>query len=82
MEQVKLGAPMQEEYEIQREDMGFEFMLNTLRLHGGFDPNLFSERTGLSINAIDKRSTRQRPRAALPRLQDHQADRVRPALPQ
>jgi oxygen-independent coproporphyrinogen-3 oxidase len=54
MEQVKLGAPVQEEYEIQREDMGFEFMLNTLRLHGGFDPNLFSERTGLSINAIDK----------------------------
>jgi len=54
MEQVKLGAPVQEEYEIQRDDMGFEFMLNTLRLHGGFDPNLFSERTGLSINAIDK----------------------------
>jgi coproporphyrinogen III oxidase-like Fe-S oxidoreductase len=23
-------------------------MLNTLRLHGGFDPNLFGERTGLS----------------------------------
>jgi oxygen-independent coproporphyrinogen-3 oxidase len=54
MEQIKLGAPIQEEYEIQREDMGFEFMLNTLRLHGGFDPNLFSERTGMSINAIDK----------------------------
>jgi oxygen-independent coproporphyrinogen-3 oxidase len=54
MDQVKLGAPVQEEYEIGREDMGFEFMLNTLRLHGGFDPNLFSERTGLSINAIEK----------------------------
>ncbi|HEX5342377.1 MAG TPA: radical SAM family heme chaperone HemW [Duganella sp.] len=54
MEQVRLGAPIQEEYEIQREDMGFEFMLNTLRLHGGFDPNLFSERTGMSINAIEK----------------------------
>ncbi|TFW26036.1 radical SAM family heme chaperone HemW [Duganella callida] len=54
MEQVKLGAPVQEEYEIQREDMGFEFMLNTLRLHEGFDPNLFTERTGMSINAIDQ----------------------------
>ena len=54
MEQVGLGAPVQEEYEIAREDMGFEFMLNTLRLHGGFDPNLFSERTGLSLNAIGK----------------------------
>nr|WP_315399739.1 radical SAM family heme chaperone HemW [uncultured Duganella sp.] len=54
MEQVALGAPVQEEYEIGRADMGFEFMLNTLRLHGGFDPNLFAERTGLSLNAIEK----------------------------
>jgi coproporphyrinogen III oxidase-like Fe-S oxidoreductase len=34
--------------------MGFEFMLNTLRLTGGFDPNLFGERTGMSINTITK----------------------------
>jgi oxygen-independent coproporphyrinogen-3 oxidase len=34
--------------------MGFEFMLNALRLNGGVAPNLFSERTGLSINAIEK----------------------------
>ena len=54
MDQVRLGAPVQEEYEISREDMGFEFMLNTLRLHGGFAPSLFSERTGLSLNAIEK----------------------------
>ena len=54
MDQARLGAPVQEEHEIAREDMGFEFMLNTLRLRGGFDPNLFAERTGMSINAIDK----------------------------
>ena len=34
--------------------MGFEFMLNTLRLTEGFDANLFGERTGLPINAIEK----------------------------
>ncbi|HJV01585.1 MAG TPA: radical SAM family heme chaperone HemW [Burkholderiaceae bacterium] len=54
MEQVRNGTPVQEEFEIAREDMGFEFMLNTLRLHGGFAPNLFAERTGMSLNAIDK----------------------------
>ena len=54
MEAVKAGRPVQEEYEIGRDEMGFEFMLNTLRLHEGFEPNLFAERTGLSINAIDK----------------------------
>jgi len=54
MEQVKMGAPVQEEYEIARDDMGFEFMLNTLRLHEGFDPRLFYERTGMGLNAIEK----------------------------
>ena len=54
MEAARAGNPVQEEGEITREDMGFEFMLNTLRLTGGFSPNLFGERTGMSINAIDK----------------------------
>ncbi|MDB5936268.1 MAG: YggW family oxidoreductase [Massilia sp.] len=47
------GNPVQEEHEISRADMGFEFMLNTLRLTGGFSPNLFGERTGMGINAIE-----------------------------
>jgi putative oxygen-independent coproporphyrinogen III oxidase len=52
MEAVAAGNPVQEEYEIGRDDMGFEFMLNALRLNGGFEPNLFGERTGLTINAV------------------------------
>jgi oxygen-independent coproporphyrinogen-3 oxidase len=47
------GNPVQEEHEIARADLGFEFMLNTLRLTGGFSPNLFGERTGMGINAIE-----------------------------
>jgi putative oxygen-independent coproporphyrinogen III oxidase len=54
IEAAKRGNPVQEEHEIGRNDMGFEFMLNTLRLTGGFDPNLFGERTGMSINTITK----------------------------
>jgi putative oxygen-independent coproporphyrinogen III oxidase len=54
MEAARAGNPVQEEVEIARADMGFEFMLNTLRLTGGFAPNLFAERTGMSITAIDK----------------------------
>ena len=54
MEAARLGNPVQEEHEIARADMGFEFMLNTLRLTGGFGPNLFGERTGMGINAIDR----------------------------
>ncbi|HBZ06673.1 MAG TPA: oxygen-independent coproporphyrinogen III oxidase-like protein [Massilia sp.] len=54
IEAAKRGNPVQEEHEIARADMGFEFMLNALRLTGGFDPNLFGERTGMSITAISK----------------------------
>ncbi|MDQ1816549.1 radical SAM family heme chaperone HemW [Massilia sp. CCM 9210] len=54
IEAARAGNPVQEEREIGRADMGFEFMLNTLRLTGGFSPNLFGERTGMGINAIEQ----------------------------
>jgi oxygen-independent coproporphyrinogen-3 oxidase len=54
MEAARSGNPVAEEHEIGRRDMGFEFMLNALRLTEGFDPNLFGERTGMSINAIER----------------------------
>jgi putative oxygen-independent coproporphyrinogen III oxidase len=54
MEAAMKGNAVAEEHEIGRADMGFEFMLNTLRLTEGFDPNLFGERTGMPINAIEK----------------------------
>ncbi|NHZ81480.1 oxygen-independent coproporphyrinogen III oxidase-like protein [Massilia sp. CCM 8695] len=54
IEAARAGNPVQEEREIGRADMGFEFMLNTLRLTEGFSPNLFGERTGMGINAIEQ----------------------------
>ena len=53
MAAARAGKPVQEEFEIARADMGFEFALNTLRLTEGFSPNLFGERTGMGINAIE-----------------------------
>jgi oxygen-independent coproporphyrinogen-3 oxidase len=54
IEAAMKGSPVSEEHEITRGEMGFEFMLNALRLTEGFDPNLFGERTGLSITAIEQ----------------------------
>ena len=54
MEAAGKGNAVAEEHELARADLGFEFMLNTLRLTEGFDPNLFGERTGMPINAIEK----------------------------
>ncbi len=53
LEAVRMGNPVQEEAEIGRGELGFEFMLNTLRLNNGFDVNLFAERTGLALNTIE-----------------------------
>lgn len=53
MEQVRAGNPVHQENEIRRGELGFEFMLNALRLTEGTEVNLFAERTGLSINAIE-----------------------------
>jgi oxygen-independent coproporphyrinogen-3 oxidase len=54
IEAARAGNPVAEEHEIARAELGFEFMLNALRLTEGFDPNLFGERTGMSINAIER----------------------------
>lgn len=54
MDAVAQGNAVQESYEIEAADMGFEFMLNSLRLQQGFKVALFQERTGLLLNTIEK----------------------------
>ena len=46
LERMAVGAPIMENVEIAREDIGFEFMLNALRLADGVPATLFAERTG------------------------------------
>lgn len=48
------GAAIHESREIPRDELGFEFMLNSLRLNQGFAVNLFGERTGLLLNSLEK----------------------------
>ena len=54
MEQVQLGAPVQTEQTLTRDDLSFEFMMNALRLNQGFSAELFSERTSLPLVLIRK----------------------------
>ncbi|MFZ6766983.1 radical SAM family heme chaperone HemW [Undibacterium sp. Di26W] len=53
MDAVASGNAVQESAEIHPDEMGFEFMLNALRLQGGFNVNLFQERTGMLLNTIE-----------------------------
>jgi len=52
MEHALAGQPVAQEDEIARQDLPFEFMLNALRLRDGFALQDFTERTGLSVTAI------------------------------
>jgi putative oxygen-independent coproporphyrinogen III oxidase len=54
LEHMQAGNAIQEEVEIERSELGFEFMLNALRLTEGIEANLFAERTGVALNTIDK----------------------------
>jgi len=53
-EYMKPGAPA-EETTVSAAELPFEFMLNALRLVEGFEVRLFTERTGLSLSAVEEK---------------------------
>ncbi|HKE39627.1 MAG TPA: radical SAM family heme chaperone HemW [Casimicrobiaceae bacterium] len=54
MEQALRGVPLLEEHEVTRADVGFEFMLNALRLADGVPVALFAERTGFPLTLVER----------------------------
>ena len=52
LQQVALDVPVQTEHRVERDELPFEFMMNTLRLNQGFDSTLFAERTSLPLLMI------------------------------
>ena len=52
LEAVAAGMPVQEEREVGMEAVGFEFMMNALRLNDGFPVQLFEERAGAPLTAV------------------------------
>ena len=54
MQRTAAGAPVQEEHAVSPKDLGFEFMMNALRLAEGFEVGLFDERTGLALTAVER----------------------------
>ena len=70
MQQVAQGASIQVENEVGRDELGFEFMMNALRLNQGFGSALFQERTGLPLLAIRRELAKAEQRGLLYR--DHQ----------
>lgn len=55
MENAENGNAVDNTWTIEQADLGFEFMMNALRLNNGFETRLFSERTGMPWEAISMR---------------------------
>jgi oxygen-independent coproporphyrinogen-3 oxidase len=70
MQQVAKDAPIQIENEVGSGELGFEFMMNALRLNEGFDANLFAERTSLPLLNIQRELNEAEQRGLL--FRDHQ----------
>ncbi|NOS98958.1 MAG: oxygen-independent coproporphyrinogen III oxidase-like protein [Methylotenera sp.] len=53
MEQALQGKAVEREWLISADELGFEFMMNSLRLIDGVPVNLFQQRTGLNIHVLE-----------------------------
>ncbi len=73
LQQAIAGNAVHEEQEVERDELGFEFMLNALRLTGGFASRLFVERTGVSPQLIESSLRKAEARGLL--QADHQSIR-------
>ena len=54
MQSAVSGDAVQESHEIGTHEVGFEFMMNALRLNGGFPLLLFEERAGVPLTSVLK----------------------------
>ena len=70
MEKAAAGNAIQESHEVGAADAGFEFMMNALRLKGGFDVRWFAERAGVTLTSVLKPLAVAEQRGLLTR--DHQ----------
>ncbi|RQW28690.1 oxygen-independent coproporphyrinogen III oxidase-like protein [Rhodobacteraceae bacterium CH30] len=73
---VAAGKPVQEAHKVGRQDLPFEFMLNALRLTGGFEEELFATRTGLPLVLI----ARELKQAGQDGLLERTGGLIRPSL--
>ena len=52
LEKIRSGSAVQEESQIEAASLPFEFLMNALRLAGGFHPSLFEARTAQPLSRI------------------------------
>jgi oxygen-independent coproporphyrinogen-3 oxidase len=76
LEEAERGSPLAEDRTVERNEIGFEFMLNALRLTEGVPVALFSERTGFPMTLVQNALAEAERRGLIAR--DHQHLRPTP----
>lgn len=76
MEQALKGSATEEVWGIPADELGFEFMMNAMRLTGGFDIHLFQQRTGRPFRDIEPALKQAKSRG----LVEVEGDTVKPTL--
>ena len=71
MQSIESGEYSPELRAVSEADRVFEFMLNVLRLTGGFEEELFTARTGLSVDVLRKRMEPSIGRGLIEAADDH-----------
>jgi len=70
MESAAAGSAIQEQHDVAANEVGFEFMMNALRLNQGFPSALFGERAGLPFSTMLKQLEQAEQKGLI--LRDHQ----------
>ena len=76
IEETERGSPLAEDRTVERNEIGFEFMLNALRLTEGVPVALFAERTGFPLTLVQRSLDEAERRGLIAR--DHQHIRPTP----
>lgn len=76
LEKAISGEAVEREWVITADELGFEFMMNTLRLTEGFEIGLFQQRTGLTLDKLETALNIARARGLIER----NAEMIKPTL--
>jgi len=80
LENAPMGEAVEREWAITPDELGFEFMMNTLRLTEGFEIGLFQQRTGLPISAVEAAIKQARAKGLLEISAEYGREIIRPTL--
>ena len=70
MESAEAGNAIQEQHDVAANEIGFEFMMNALRLNDGIAAALFEERAGVPLMSVLKQLDQAEQKELITR--DHQ----------